>query len=845
MTDCLTTNEPNTVVLKHKCTNCMACYNICPSGAIEMKEDKDGFVYPFINEEKCTHCGLCTKKCPALNLEEIKSSTDRTDAPVIYAGYSDNEEIREKSTSGGVFSILAKYILDKGGYVCGARFTRGGICEHVIVDNWEDLAPLRGSKYVQSNINNCYKEIKNLLAQDKYVLFTGTPCQVAALYAVLGKDYEKLFTIDLLCHGLPSQKIFREYLNEITDGLENEVEDFQFRNKIEGWEKPSISYRLRGNYYYYYWDTAYIQGFVKNLILRKSCTDCKYSKLPRNGDFTIGDFWGVNAFDKSINDNKGISVLLLNSLKARNAFAEVKDKFKILKQLTLAQTKVANEWSFSKAPVHPSHSYFMHRYSTGKYSSISTLITECLNKKDGIALLNFGDSKINYGCVLTAYALQQVIKQHGYFPVNIKFYDNENIIDLNNLEDFQKEHLDFTAPCGNINKLKALNENIKTFIVGSDCVWFDFANSSFFNAFKFNFADFSKNICSYAASFLTDKLEKCRAGKIGTYPYTPAEKQEAQKLLRRFSHISVREKSGVDICRENFDINAEHVLDPVFLLRPDEWLALQEKKKYEQPAFHEKNGGAVSYIINWGNLDKRILEYIENINSLKKLYNGVTYGELIRDLKKKKAYGPTVEDWVKNIANCDILYTDSFHGMCFAIIFNKPFILFGASGNGFTRHKSLMDLLGISDRRANNVDDIIRLEKTPIDYVSVNNRLHEEIIKSQKYIAKMLNSHENPDKTRIYIETLEKEMNAKIAGCEQRMNAKISQLQTEIIKLKAIPLKVKWEFLGVQVFKKKLRKTNYWFYIFGIPLIKEVKKEHNTYYKLFGIIRVLKKAVRS
>ena len=189
MTDCLTTNEPNTVVLKHKCTNCMACYNICPSGAIEMKEDKDGFVYPFINEEKCTHCGLCTKKCPALNLEEIKSSTDRTDAPVIYAGYSDNEEIREKSTSGGVFSILAKYILDKGGYVCGARFTRGGICEHVIVDKWEDLAPLRGSKYVQSNINNCYKEIKNLLEQDKYVLFTGTPCQVAALYAVLGKDY--------------------------------------------------------------------------------------------------------------------------------------------------------------------------------------------------------------------------------------------------------------------------------------------------------------------------------------------------------------------------------------------------------------------------------------------------------------------------------------------------------------------------------------------------------------------------------------------------------------------------------------------------------------------------------
>ena len=368
MTNCLAEKELNTVVLKHKCTNCMACYNVCPVSAIEIKEDKEGFAYPVINEEKCTHCGLCTKKCPALNLGQTKEISERLDAPIAYGGYIKDEEIREKSSSGGAFSALAKYILDKGGYVCGARIVQGGFCEHVIVDNWEDLAPLRGSKYVQSNINNCYKEIKTLLEQDKYVLFTGTPCQVAGLYAVLGEDYEKLITVDILCHGVPSQKVFREYLNEITDGRANDVLNVNFKEKSLGWNTPSltidgsdVSIIIPNFYANDDVKNSYGLAFVKNLILRQSCTDCKYNRLKRMGDFTIGDFWGVENHYKELYDNKGLSVILLNSPKAKNIIEEIKKDFSQLKDVSLDTISRYNLVN-SRSRIHPHAAYFREKY---------------------------------------------------------------------------------------------------------------------------------------------------------------------------------------------------------------------------------------------------------------------------------------------------------------------------------------------------------------------------------------------------------------------------------------------------------------------------------------------------
>ena len=723
----------NTITIyKHKCTGCMACYNICPVGAIEMMEDKEGFVYPYINEKICTNCGLCRKKCPTLNKKQTKEFTERLETPIIYGGYIKDEEIREQSSSGGVFSALSKYILDKGGYVCAAKLKKGGICEHVIVDNWEDIAFLRSAKYIQSNVNNCYSNIKNLLENDKYVLFCGTPCQVAGLYSVLGKDYEKLLTIDLLCHGVPSQKLFSQYLNEITNGHSDEITSINFKSKKSGWRTPTLIFG--GTNYYKeinnaYEKDTYMLGFLKNLTIRKSCTDCRFNRLPRKGDITIGDFWGVEHYDNTLDDNKGCSIILCNSNKANIIINKIEDDFQKFNKVNIPNLLHYNMVS-KKSYNHPYRGYFFKKYANGDYSTITDLIKETLKKNDGIAIYNFAYSKCNYGSVLTGYALQQLIKKRGYTPVNIIFYDNEDCPDLNNLDDFKKHYIDFTHPCITYNQMKELNNLFRTFIVGSDTVFWDFeVGQEYFNNVKFQFVNFSKNICSYAASFGKAKLEKWRSGE--NVKYTASEFVDAKRLLKRFSHVSVRETSGVDICKENFDLTAECVLDPVFFLSQNEWKSLFTKSP-------SKIKHDTKYILYLQQINKDVLDYIDKIDNIDILYNGDDYQKTLSDVANAKLNGPKIEDWLQSIAECDVLYTDSYHGMCFAILFNKQFILFDTSGDLFERCKSLMKLLGIESRLATTIEDIERLKNKPIDYAKVNEKLQGLLQQSESFLEKIL-----------------------------------------------------------------------------------------------------------
>ena len=826
MTNCTQEKKLNTVVRKHKCTNCMACYNICPTDAIEIIEDNEGFAYPSINEEKCTHCGLCTKKCPALNLDQVKEISKHNTKPAIYGGYIKDEEVRAKSSSGGVFSALAKYVLKKNGYVCGARFTKGGICEHVIVDNAKDLAPLRGSKYVQSNINNCYKEIKTLLEQDKYILFTGTPCQVAGLYSVLGKDYENLITVDILCHGVPSQKLFIEYLDELTSGHTNTITEINFKSKKTGWRTPTLI--IKGTDFYkeindVYEQDTYMKGFLNNLTIRKSCTDCQYNRLPRQGDFTIGDFWGIENYDSALDDNSGCSIILCNSKKSMDILNKIEPEFENLKKVDVPNLNDYNMVS-KKSYNHPYRGYFFEKYAANEYTTLTNLITETLKKRDGIAIHNFAHSKCNYGSVLTGCALQKLIKKRGYTPVNFIVLDNEICPDLSNLDDFQKENIDFTYPCKTDEQLKNLNHMFQTFIIGSDTVFLDFEiGQDYFNNMKFQFADFSKNICSFAASFGKNKLEKWRSGPNSRYSLE--ELADAKRLMKRFNHVSVRETSGVQICKDNFGIEAECIMDPVFFLSKEDW-----KKLFTKETSSIKHD--TKYILYLKQIDKDVLEYIDKIENIDILYDGDDYKTTLSDVTKANLKGPKIEDWLQSIAECEVLYTDSFHGMCFAIIFNKQFVLFDTSGDLFERCSSLMNLLGIKSRLAHTIEDIKRLNNNPIDYNVVNKKLAEQMAISEKFLDKILYSHNNFDKIRNYMEALELKIEKEISKFKDKKPEN------------APPRKEKWDFLGIQVFKKSKEKNNLWFYLFGIPLIKEEQKGQNTYYKLFGCIRLLKKSVR-
>ena len=278
----------NISCIKSYCYGCSACFNICPNNAIEMQENGEGFKYPVINTY-CTNCGLCKKVCPYL----VNNFTN-SENPNCYAFLAE-DNIRLKSSSGGVFSVLAKYFLDNNGYVAGAIWNEDASVSHIVSNKDIDIERMRNSKYVQSNIGNCYSEIKKILINNKKVLFTGTPCQVAGLKTYLRNDYVNLYCVDIICHGVPSPKVFQKYINEKLNNDEKWL-NTNFRNKIYGWspQLATITTTTTTTTTHDFANTdTFMKTFLQNMCLRSTCTDCKFQTIPRQGDLTMGDFWGI------------------------------------------------------------------------------------------------------------------------------------------------------------------------------------------------------------------------------------------------------------------------------------------------------------------------------------------------------------------------------------------------------------------------------------------------------------------------------------------------------------------------------------------------------------------------
>ena len=273
-----------TIKEKAKCSGCYSCINICPKKCIEMREDEEGFEYPVVNKNVCINCNLCEKHCPIENKER------NIEEPIAYAAINKNEEIRRESSSGGMFTLLAEAILDKGGVVYGAAFNDEYIVEHIKVTQKEDLKLLRGSKYVQSKIGTIYEDVRDSLQNGKWVYFTGTPCQVDGLLTYLGKEDSHLICQDIVCHGVPSPKIWKWYLKQIK--LNNAR--ISFRDKSTGWESYSFTINQKKKFTQYASDNLYMRAFVKNLSLRPSCYECQSKGIKRKSDITLGDFWGIN-----------------------------------------------------------------------------------------------------------------------------------------------------------------------------------------------------------------------------------------------------------------------------------------------------------------------------------------------------------------------------------------------------------------------------------------------------------------------------------------------------------------------------------------------------------------------
>ena len=288
---------------KNKCTGCFACYNICPKSAIEMVEDDLGYIYPKIIEEKCINCGLCKKICPVLNKVELIKPLN------CYAARTTDTNILKKSSSGGIATIISKKFIEESGVVYGARFIKECSVNHVRVDNIDGLEKIQGSKYVHSYIMDTYKKAKNDLNDGKKVLFIGTPCQIAGLRKYLLKEYENLYTIDIICHGVPSQKFLKDEVKRINKSTD--IDRVNFRDKKYNSFHFSIIKEDKETSSEEWMKSPYFYTFMKSYTYRDNCYTCRYASINRCSDLTIGDFWGLSkesSFYK--NRSKGVSVIL-------------------------------------------------------------------------------------------------------------------------------------------------------------------------------------------------------------------------------------------------------------------------------------------------------------------------------------------------------------------------------------------------------------------------------------------------------------------------------------------------------------------------------------------------------
>ena len=335
------------IVEKKDCTGCTACVGICPKNAIKMVENDEGFKYPEIDKSKCVNCGLCKKTCPILNLKNNNSFNK------CYVGYIKDTIEKMRTSSGGLFSAIANYFLEADGIVIGAAYDEKFTLNHIAISKKEDLIKLNGSKYVQSNLNDIFTFIKNNIRAKK-ILFVGTPCQVAGLRVFLKSDYENLTCIDLVCHGVPSIKLLKKYIQELEIKQKSKMLTCDFRDKKTGWSNYSCTYTFENSKVSnFHCDDDYVNIYLSNVALRESCYNCKFKIGNKYSDITLGDFWGVKNYYPEFFNDKGVSAIILNTEKGIEVFDKIKDKI-IFKECDLTEIINGNS-SLKDSPRRPSH----------------------------------------------------------------------------------------------------------------------------------------------------------------------------------------------------------------------------------------------------------------------------------------------------------------------------------------------------------------------------------------------------------------------------------------------------------------------------------------------------------
>ena len=703
------------------CVGCGSCQGICPEQAVSMEYNEEGFLYPRVDQNLCTKCGICLGACPT------QIGLDPVPIPRECLALQAEDGVRMSASSGGVFPLLARHVLKEGGSVAGAVFDGSFNVHHVVSSREKNVRAMQTSKYVQSDTSRTYPMVRELLEDGQTVLFTGCACQVAGLKAFLGKPYDRLYTMDVVCHGVPSPKVWQKYLMEFLR-RGGKVAEVDFRKKsVFGWKTNLYVRYASGKEYRPKGMDLYLSCFLSDWTLRESCYECPFKGM-KYSDLTAGDFWGIQYLEAGFEDGKGSSSLTVNTEKGAELFRAIEKDLKKCVRFGAEETRRGqgfNPSAVSSVARPPFRDAFFDRWKKDP-GSLQQAVAGALSS---LKALRFDVGLIlhwspNFGNALTNYALYTFLAKDR----KVVAVDNCGTLRPQGaFREFAQRHFDLSSAHYPSDSIQAIEGSCGTLLVGSDQVW----NLSFNRLFRsgkyyqLDFAGDSVRKVAYGASF----------GMKGAQP----PKEGYAELYRRFHRIGVREAFGVDVCRETYGADAQWVLDPVFLPDRADYDALAEEsgRRVEGPFI-------LAYILNPDEEKRRAcLELRERLGGDMKVVSICEPSEETIDLSRHVMdfawiqKDVTVEDFLYLYRECSYVITDSFHGTCFSLIYRKQFMSFvNRQPDRFT----VFEQFGKAAERIGRGYSREFLETClkPLDYEQIEADMEREREKSRKWLEEAL-----------------------------------------------------------------------------------------------------------
>ena len=698
------------VIQENLCCGCSACGNTCPNGAILFEKNIEGFLYPKVDSEKCTNCSECLNVCPAVNV-----CGERVENQVEYAVKAKDENLR-KSTTGGAFITLAKWCIDEGGYVCGPVNDGLFKVNHVVANDMDTVIKMASRKYTQSDMKNCFKEIKTLLDENKKVMFTGLACQVAGLRNYLKNDFENLITVDVECFGNQSPDVYEKYIKEKYD-LDNIEEVSQTdkhvfgRGQLNGTvvtykdgTKKAVSERF----------DSFYKSIKNGLNMRKSCGDCSYRNYNQIADISLRHIPNHIRLEATDIDNKDISLLAVNTPKGEKVYEATKELFAY-------NYRFKNNLELkSEVVVAPKRDYF---FNLLRKTTLDKAVSFATQDKYDVAVIGLWYGR-NYGSMITYYALHQVLSSLNLSVLmvnNALLSGNEVFTDKTNPRLFAENRYNISEIFP-LSRLEELNNHADAFLIGSDQLWNYYLSRPYKQMYYLDFVHDDKKRIAYGTSFGSSSFNG------------PADEVlRVKENLGRFDFVSVREEYAVDVCRDTFGVESVKVLDPVFLCEREEYHKLTDE---------------ISHTVN----EKYILGYIldpdaEKTVALERLaekYDCRAYVILDEPPWKFKEncdrmglkedsritilHEVEVREWLSWIKNASYVVTDSFHGSCFAIIFERQFMSFVNNRRGGKRFYDLLERFNLQEYMVEDASKLLELSKLDdkIDYDKVYEIINED-----------------------------------------------------------------------------------------------------------------------